>query len=236
MAIILYSTMAHSSEPLWIDLFPPDAMEGIDSNVNIINACGSLEENEKKVCLGKSSPKTPEWRFNLYEEPSSESKKVGEFVISLGLDEQNAIYASYVKDKKSDKVKIQVDDYDPYGGGRPYFDFTILQVKNNWVQLPKNPFDNPVWLKIPDYAKGTERVRKLELKEFYRLSGKYVIKPLKIKKDSLVYRKFNGNDMDCGNPPVKVPKEDLVEKEIPFRDLYDRDGRLTIKIAFTKGC
>ena len=123
---------------------------------------------------------------------------------------------------------------------------TILDRKDDWIQLPARPFPRAAWMRIPNANVSTlepgtiysltktVRARRKDTRRFETLKGNIVV--LVVRGRTLEVRKEQPSDMACG--AEDVPPRDfnaptyLVEAE----QLYDGDLHLAVKPAYTRGC
>ncbi|WP_413578614.1 hypothetical protein ACLVWU_08765 [Bdellovibrio sp. HCB290] len=123
-----------------------------------------------------------------------------------------------------------------------YFQFTVSDVKGDWIQFPKRPFSSPVWVNLrKDWAKNYKDgqnvlLSPLEEEVVYLVKNHKKIVITKFKGTKFNYRSENANDMNCDGEPKEVPSEELKESIKPISDLFDEDGHLVAWPAYCRGC
>lgn len=223
----LGSLNAWSAEPMWVNLFPPEARELPRMGITMPSECKTTLDKCKK----NEKLEYKKWDFDLFEGPIESSKKVGVFRIELlpYHDSEELIQAVF-ENVTNSKPEVIPADTDMITGRGPIFNFTILDRKESWIQLPKVPFPHLVWMKLPPSFMHERTFVKVGPKEQYNL-GKEEIIITKMDKDSVWLRKVNSNDIPCGVEPVKVPAKELVERRIKFKDLYNEKGHIKLKLS-----
>ncbi|WP_413587482.1 hypothetical protein [Bdellovibrio sp. HCB274] len=185
----------------------------------------------------KLAPKT--WKLGVYEKPDAKFPTLGEIhIIGTPGKGMNALYIQ----NKSKPVDFPSDSKGTDWGYSCYFEFTVSDVKGDWIQLPRNPFTNPVWINLKkDWPVKKEgeilpAPESLEVGSIYSAGAIGNIVPIKFSGAEIVYRKENANDMNCGDEVKEVSKEELKELKMPISNLYDKDGHLIVWPAYCRGC
>jgi len=175
-------------------------------------------------------PQAGKWIVSLNKEPRTNSPKVGELVIEFV--NGRGFTFTYVS-QKAEKISFKPDLYESDWGYGPYYHQTILSLQNEWVLLPKIPFENKVWANLKEPLGGFD-IKTIEQGMIYKLDNRsiYIIKT---DKNSVTVRDEQEADMWCegGNPP---PIEKYKPETILFEDLYDVNKHLKLKVKYTRGC
>ena len=169
--------------------------------------------------------------YTLHAEPNQSSPHLGDLLVQAtpgrGLTVQfraagSATAVSFVPD-------VFLQDW----GYGPYFHQTIARQEGDWFQLPRDPWQVPVWLR-----RGSEisrpsiiYVRPGDIVEIDG-EGMYVVA---VERDALLLRAEQPADLWCreGDPPPLIP-------DAPVRysrtDLIDVRGHLIVRPKYLKGC
>lgn len=226
---------AHLNPPKFIPLIPPD--NNLEAFNQLEKLCPSTSPDVADCRADKMKPKT--WTLTVYEKASKDSKILGK-VLVIGSPSEG-LKALYVPVKGSPQ-NFPSDSSNSDWGYSSYFEFTISQTEGDWIQLPKRPFEKPVWINInKDWPKKNEEEiypfpRKLSIDVVYETPTLGDIVILGFSGNSFSYRHENSNDMLCGEEPLEIPPERLKPKTKPIEALYDKDGHLIAWPKYSRGC
>lgn len=225
---------AHLSPPQIVSLVPPDNNLENENQIEVL--CPKSSANFQSCRKEKLSPMT--WSLNIYEKPEG-SKKIGEIRI-IGTPGKG-MQAQYVANGQS-PVDFPSDSNGTDWGYSCYFEFTVSDVKGDWLQLPKRPFPNPVWINIKkDWKKKGDldlrpTPQQINNESVYSVSSLGNIVITKFKGTEFYFRKENANDMSCGDENKSISSDELNETKKPISVLFDKDGHLIAWPAYCRGC
>ncbi len=229
---------AFLNPPQVISLVPPGAHEVLERENQLASLCPPERTQNLAECrTEKMKPVT--WELNLYKDARHDSAKIG--IIQITAVPGKGLQAKYsMNDQKW--MPLESDSKQTDWGYSSYFEFTLNDVRKDWMQLPKRPFYVPVWINLKkDWPlKNKDEVlptpSQLETETVYTIAPLGNIVILKFTGKSIVYRKENKNDMLCGEEPQPVPAQDLKEFTRSAEILYDSDGHLKAWAAYPRGC
>jgi hypothetical protein len=194
-----------------------------------------------------------EWKLPVHESPAADARRLGAIIARV----KPAEGLQYVYQPETGPEIAFDPDWVQADTGYTYLmEQTILDRRDEWVQLPPRPFASAVWLQIPfrprfdgDTRPGVSGVR---LGPVYELSkdvktrttngtgvtvferGNLVV--LAIRGRTLEIRREEPYDSPCEEPlkeePRVKPQTYLVEAE----ELYDANLHLQLQPAYPKGC
>lgn len=229
------NAFAYLSPPQVISLIPPrNNLE----NENQIDLLCPKSSKDPQVCR-KEKLAPMKWSLKVYEKPDLSSKRLGEIRV-VGTPGKG-MQAQYIPLAES-PIDFPSDSSGTVWGYSCYFEFTVSDVKGNWIQLPKRPFPNPIWINIKkDWPTKNESglnptPQALNNVSVYSVKklGNIVIK--KFSGNEFTYRKENANDMNYDGEPKKVASEELKESTKPISILFDDAGHLIAWPTYCKGC
>ena len=140
---LFFSTLAHAhlNPPQYIALVPPD--NNLEYENRIEELCPKTLPNVAKCKEEKLRAKT--WTIKVYENASVDSKSLGKILVTgipgKGLTAQYAPIEGTPKDFPSDSKNTD-------WGYSSFFEFTVSKTNGDWIQLPKRPFQTPVWINL----------------------------------------------------------------------------------------
>lgn len=236
LSLILASDgFAYLNPPQIISLMPSD--NNLENENQIEQLCPKTLKDSQVCRKEKLAPRI--WKLNIYEKPDFSSKRLGEIRV-IGTPGKG-MQAQYVPLEKS-PIDFPSDSNGTDWGYSCYFEFTVSDVKGDWIQLPKRPFSYPIWINIKkDWPKKSESdliptSQSLDTESVYSVKklGNIVIK--KFSGTNFTYRMENANDMNCGDESKKISPEELKESTKPISNLFDEDGHLIAWPAYCRGC
>jgi hypothetical protein len=135
-------------------------------------------------------------------------------------------------------------DPDSYDGDWGYSSIyhTALRRSGDWVQLPRRPFPEPVWIDLRDLGalaevKPIQSFHVIDLRTV-PFTGSALI--VGIDASQVRIREEIPSDMPCGE---EFSEEQIREAEqkarsvtMPLRELFDSDGHLLIAVKYSRGC
>lgn len=160
-------------------------------------------------------------KIDLFEQPSRHSKKVGE----LRIQAQGAVLTFHPM-----KGEVQTFKPDVISEGKPIH--TVLQRKGRWVQLPKRPFKEPVWLEITSEWGDTQPSGNQIKVKTSKLSGWVHIE--KEKNGILTVLKISRPDGLCEAAVCEGPQFPISKKryQLLISDLIDSDGHILVDFPY----
>ena len=224
--------------PQVISLVPPGAHEVLERENQLASLCPSEQTKNLKECRADKL-KSVTWELNLYKEADHRAIKNGK--IRITAIPGKGLHAEYSLNN-SKWLPLESDSKQTDWGYSSYFEFTLKDVRKDWLQLPRRPFPDPVWINLKkDWPlKNKEEVlpvpSQLETDAVYTVAPLGNIVILKFTGQSIVYRKENKNDMLCGEEPQPIPTLELKKFNRPVDILYDSDGHLKAWLAYPRGC
>lgn len=235
--VLFAPTISHGfqSPPKVIALIPPD--NNLENENRIEKLCPRSAPEASKCRQEKLRPRT--WKLTAYEMPKSDSTVAGEILV-IGTPGRG-LKAQFVPTGKP-PVDFPSDSHGTDWGYDCYFQFTVRDVAEDWIQLPQRPFPRPVWINVkkdwPQAGEADSRTIPAELAVDMVYStptlGNVVI--TQFSEATFTYRKENANDMLCGEEPEKVDPKDLKTHSKPLSVLFDKDGHLVTWPAYCRGC
>ena len=215
----------------WVGLWNNDMVQWAENGNRLGRLCPhSMAERERSAC--KKEVLAPRvWKLPLLNKPDAASGDSGEILITA--TPGRGLSAAYRPPGESEVIPFETDLYDPDWGYGPYFHQTVLELQDDWVLLPKRPFNARVWVNVKKHL-GGEEIIYLEEKGIYRLDKNNIVIS-GISKDGLWVRPEQAADMWCteGEPPSLKKTE---PKQVRTKDLFDKDGHLRLKPAYMRGC
>jgi hypothetical protein len=190
------------------------------------------------------APSPREWRVTVHESPAAGAPALGTVIARV--TPGSGIEFAY-QPAGGHEAPFEPDWIERDWGYTFLLEQTILDRSEDWYLLPARPFPKAVWIQLPGRA---ERHR-VEPDTIYRLSkplearrtdspeteqfdgGTIIV--LGIKGRTVEFRKEEPFDMPCGDEPPR-PRQPLPTYLIDAGQLYDSDGHLALKPAYTRGC
>jgi len=223
----------------FVSLVPPDAINFLERKNQFANDCHTtLEVSNDPAC---KKEKLMSWELRLFTRP--DIKSVTEEKIIVTAFPRKGLEAFYkTKDGKMNDLKLDQFDIDWVYG--PYFDLTVSELDGDWIQLPKNPFSQPVWInpkidwKVSDVKTMLKPISAENIYAFPSLGHIFITK---IEKDIVYFRQEVPSDMPCNEdldyndkPHPKIILPPIQSK--PIKYFYDSDGHLKLTTAYMRGC
>ena len=186
-------------------------------------------------------PSPVEWTFRLHTAPRADADSIGWLVsrVTAGKGQELIYRSSDGKESPLTPDWIETD----WGYGY-LMDQTMLDRREDWVQLPRRPFPRAVWLRLPNARvstleeggiytiSGPVSARRKDTGRIEALTGNVVV--LSIAGRTLAIRKEQPADMPCDG--TEPPRQELPQYLIETDALYDADLHLRLKPAYTRGC
>lgn len=248
----------HQSRKL-ITLLTQDMVEVFNRSIEIDQLClPTLKADKLKACKEKAL--APDiWSLDLHKEPSTQSPRVGRLILAITPGQQ--VDAKF-KPEKGKEIPFHPDQHDSDYGYGPHYNQTVLKWSGTWIQLPKRPFPQPVWLNVAapkgkglglstaragdilQAAVATEKIYNLGMEVSATASGKKVketfpagssIVILDIKGNRVRFRLETDADMACGEE-VEPEKSKPIEYIAELKDFYDVDEHVVVSTKYTRGC
>lgn len=237
--IFIVGMLEAEARPQYVRLKPKDSGAKI----------ALLNKKDDKVCPLKSGASTEEVfayqkcrrknykplveKINVYSDPNSSSKLLGQIVVTITMEDGTS--GKFVTKGSEESMEPDSKGTDPGYDG--YFEFTVSQVSGDWIQLPKRPFEKPVWINLKkDW--GTARAPEVQPLGIGTVVdspfGKIVA--LDFTETEFVYRNEGASSSVCGEEATDDSPEDLKEHRVPLKEIYDSDGHLLLWSKYTRGC
>ena len=184
-----------------------------------------LNKECRKHNLAKKS-----WTIQAYKSPKSSSEKIGEILITVT---PGSPFIASFKNNKGTIREFDPDLYDQDWGYGPLIHQTLLEKNGEWLKIPIEPLDTPVWIDPKDNIKYLDIITIAE-GHVYLLDGESIVITKK-EGDNISFRKEQPSDMWCyeGDPPKLNARE---VKKINIKELYDNHKHLKLDIKYKRGC
>lgn len=225
----------HLNPPQTIALIPPN--NNLENENQIEKLCPKSLPDLQKCKREKLGPRT--WGLIAYEKASFDSRTIGRILITG--TPGKGLSAQYVPTGKP-PLDFPSDSDGTGWGYSCYFEFTVSAVLGDWIQLPKRPFPNPVWINIKkDWPKEGDLEWRPTPQPF-NTESVYAVPTLgnivftKFSGAEFSYRKENPNDMPCSDEPKEISQQELKESTKPVSVLFDKDGHLLARLTNCRGC
>lgn len=238
MLILLAPLVAFGEGIKTIQLFPSDPTNKFLHEANKIKQVCPERKNDspaefrrRNKCYDENM-KPVQQTIDLYESADFKSKIVGQIQVTIGLENTTKITYKYGKHSGDYEPDSEGTD-DGYSG---YYLYTVAAESGDWIQLPKEPFDKPVWINLSK-AWGAEWAPKPQPidKDIYESHlGAIVI--TKIEGKTFTYRRENEADMNCTGEKIDDSKLNMETFTKDISELYDRNGHLTLRHKYPRGC
>ncbi len=233
--LVPFLSFAYLNPPRVISLIPSD--HNLENENQIETLCPKTSVNFESCKKEKLRPRI--WSLKIYETPDAQSQAIGKIQIT-GIPGKG-LRAQYLPEGKA-PMDFPSDSKGTDWGYSCYFEFTVVDEKGDWFQLPKRPFPKSVWInpKI-DWGKGGDlstsfTSRPLDNETVYNAGALGNIVITKFSASEFRFRKENVNDMSCGNEPKNISPIELKEITKPISTLFDKDGHLIVWPAYCRGC
>lgn len=142
-------TTAPAPAPLplvaWLPLFSEDHLAHLGLDLAAHRHCDSLANSLPAYyrCLGlEQAPLT--LALPLHRAPSRDSTVVGTLLVTAVPD--RGLTAAFLPVGAYRAIPFVPDLYDPDWGYGPWFHQSVLAARDGWVELPADPWPEPVWL------------------------------------------------------------------------------------------
>lgn len=224
--------------PQYISLMPSEAGEVLERENQIDTHCPKETTKDIKACK-EEKLKPQKWQLTVFQEPKMESKKLGLIVITA--TPGKGVIAEFVDSNKK-SVPFESDSKGTDWGYSSYFEFTVKDIKGDWIQLPRRPFPQPIWINIKAEwpIKGPHGYlptpSPMNSESVYSAGALGDIVITQYSGTKITFRKENENDMPCGEEAKTIPAEMLKETTKPIESLYDSEGHLIAWLKNPRGC
>lgn len=232
--------------PGWVMLSGDPAIAGSLDWTQVYQACAmeAREAGESQMeCVRRRAG--PSVRvFPLHVAPDPDSWEVGRLLIVW--QPEQPLAALFLPTDSLETRHFVPDLYDPdWGYGPPWFHQTLLDRQGEWYRLPRRPFPEPVWAPMGREGRDVQMYH-LEPEGIYTALGSLAERPgvtsedggtvvVSLSEDAVFLRPEERWDMPCGlHEPLPSPPGPGVQ--VPFRELYDEDLHLLLRVRYTRGC
>jgi uncharacterized protein YecT (DUF1311 family) len=187
------------------------------------------------------------WKLcNLYDRPDSKAGIIGE--LWLKYEKKNVNFSICFKPSKTLNYLTWKKDIGDWGYGVREF---IIEINNGFAKLPGKVFSTDAWIPVQKVDGLNGRVEPVTGELFYvpEIKATDLSNDKSIVLDNAVYlflskdedgyiiRKEIPSDMPCGEDVVETKDKDKLKKyKIKIKDLFDKDGKVIISLAYPKGC
>jgi len=174
-----------------------------------------------------------EWNIRVFQAPSLNARKLGN--IQITFKKGWGLRAAYINQQGFKFEYTPIFEDIEYG---PHFDFSMSKSMGDWIQLPKNPFESPVWINLVADWKEKNVKKNIDPILLHRIYLSKNLGPIvftQFTQKLAVYRAQYQNDLACRtkqNPNLKPPRT----HRIPLKHLYDAEGHLDLKAVRQNGC
>jgi hypothetical protein len=194
-----------------------------------------------------------EWKFPLHEGPSARAKSPGNLIVRVSAGS----HADFIYQRSDgSEVPFEPDWTEPDWGYTYLMEQTILDRQGDWAQVPRRPFPQPVWIRMPSVptraGEAKPGISRLEVGETYELSKTVrarrrgatrstVFKPgpvivVGIKGAVIEIRREESFDSPCSDDHNPAKSVDRPTYLVDAEELYDADLHLKLHPAYTRGC
>ena len=221
---------AATQEIGWVGLWNEEMTKWAENENQINRLCPkSMSQDSNEKCR-KNNLAEKSWTIEAYRSPGNTSEKVGEILITV---KPGSSFVASFKDNAGTIRNFETDLYDQDWGYGPLFHQTLLDKKEDWIQIPIKSLDTPVWINPKDNIEYLDIITIAE-GHVYLLDGESIVITKK-EGDTLFFRKEQPSDMWCyeGNPP-KLKASEI--KRINVEQLYDSHKHLMLDIKYKRGC
>lgn len=229
------SSFALLNPPEFVSLVPPGAYTVLEKENQLTQLCSQNDPLKVEKCK-EENLKPQSWSVSVYAEPKKDSKTLGKLILTA--TPGKGMTAEF-QDNANKTWTVLSDSKQTDWGYSSFFEFSIRDKKGDWLQLPKKPFQNPVWINLKTTWPNEEIPREpssMEPGTVYTVEGLGDIVITTFKGYTFTYRMENKNDMLCGDEPAVVPKSEIKEFTKPVDLLYNSDGHLIAWIKYSRGC
>lgn len=205
----------------------------------------SDEENGKKAndCsekIEKEFADKCQYTLNLFAEPSENSKKIGELKYFF-CKNPHWTFVNEKKESVSFTPDINDEDWGYFGNHH-----TLLDKKENWFQLPKNPFPDNVWVSFQRDWKSSLDVVSIEEAGLQIESDGVLYELSELTKKEILFKKL-GFDRYCGElddteeDPAVLKRRKRVKSapailRWPISRVLTKDKHWKIPVVNLRGC
>jgi hypothetical protein len=221
----------------WIGLYDPDWVAWLEHNQqNIFTPeCDRLPAEEAVKCVKRViEEKHLEKRCELpvYESPDSASQKLGTIIMFA----RENLYAEYRAEGENKSVEFWPDESANRDWGYGVqFHQTYLDKKGTWYKLPAKPLPKPGWVDMSLVTKTPDDRKDID-GNFLDSGWPVIVLGIAADGTGLCIRSEERWDFSCGD---RFSDEEITldrVQVIPWKDLLDKDGHLTLHIAHPRGC
>ena len=174
----------------------------------------------------------------LRADPDERAVKVGEIQMDLGGG--GGLRYRYVN-RSGVAVPFQPDSYDGDWGYSSIY-HTALRRSGDWVQLPRRPFPEPVWIHLRDLGAPAEviPIQSLHVIDLRTVpfTGSALI--VGIDASEVRIREEIPSDMPCSEEfsegQIREAEQKARSLTMPLRELFDSDRHLLLAVKYSRGC
>jgi len=177
------------------------------------------------------------WEIEIYEESNRDSPPIGSILIEFHSENgYGPGFTAKYQHSESDAPLLDIEPhlYDRDWGYGPYFHLTILDRKNDLIEINFSEKIGPVWGDfVAEFTLGDIAVESINRGSIlnYEKRSIYVEH---IDPDNLVIREEQEVDVSCGNDSLRYAtyETELLAK----KDWIDSSGVSNFRIKYTRGC
>lgn len=214
----------------WVGLWNEEMVEWAENENRMYNLCPKTMSQElyNKCKINNLAKKV--WLIPAYKSPNNISEKIG--VILVTVKPGSSFIASF-KNKKGIERGFEPDLFEQDWGYGPYFHQTYLEIKKDWIKIPINSLNVPVWINPRGSIKNLSTIA-VTKGVVYKLGDESIV-IIKQEGDTVFYRKVLKSDMWCntGTPPDITSRK---IKKIKIKQLYNSNMNLLLDIKYKRGC
>ncbi|MDH4044795.1 MAG: hypothetical protein OEW06_10075 [Gemmatimonadota bacterium] len=212
----------------WVGLYDPAHLGRLENE----NRLGQLCTDSSTLAECYAEQLAPAVAvYPLYAEPDTTSRPIGDLLVvaTPGRGLTTHFRAAGARDAVTFTPDLFLQDW----GYGPFLHQTISAQQGSWFQLPRRPWDEPVWVYRPSENElgSVTFVQAGDILEM-RGAGWYVVAA---EPDALVLRPEQRADLWCeeGDPPPLTPADPT---RFSRAELLDADGHLVFRLKYLKGC
>lgn len=222
----------------WVGLFNQAMVDHLEGGNQYAALKGKSPPPENLEALRKKllTPRT--WRIAVRKEPDVDSEEICVIEITATPqdesipDSQVGLTATFRPTASGKPIPFVPDLFDRDWGYGPWFHQTVLDRKDHWFRLPKNPLPEHGWISTDDLGEEPHVVR-LQVGTVYHFDDRSIT-IVGSDADTVQIRDEQRGDYFCGDDPPPIEPAHIAR--IPYKDLYDKDGHLRLKVKYTRGC
>ena len=212
----------------WVGIYAPTRLGWLENENRISEFCGN--STDVSACYSEMLGPAVDV-YTLHAEANDSSARIGELIVVAVPG--RGLSAHFRRLGARETITFVPDLFLQDWGYGPFFHQTITQRQGDWFQLPRNPWETPVWLHRPSEREQPSviAVQAGDILEL-RGAGMYVVAA---EAEALLLRSEQPADLWCqeGDPPPLVDEQPM---RLSREELVDSNGHLVFRLKYLKGC